>query len=54
MEKEKLDFCWGETSTFVKDIISSLHQTFKIGTVYNKAFRYLGLDIIESGNAILI
>ena len=48
------DFCWVGTSTFVNDVIAPLHKTFKIGTVHNTAFEYLGLELKHDDNIIIM
>ena len=40
------DFLWGSGShVFFENVIKLLHKIFKIGSVNEKAFQYLGLDL---------
>ena len=48
------DFLWGGSLVFVENVIKPLHKIFEIGSVHKKAFPYLGFDLKEGDNNIVI
>ena len=48
------DFLWGGSHVFVENVIKPLHKIFQIGSVNKKAFQYLGLDLKEGDNSLVI
>ena len=48
------DFCWGGTVYFENNIIGKIKDTFLVGSVENKNFKYVGLYMKQSSKGIEI
>ena len=48
------DFCWGGTDVFEHSVISKVRNSFLVGSVDSKHFKYVGLNIQQTANGIII
>ena len=48
------DFLWCGNDYFFRNVIEKIHNHFIIGKEFNTAFRYLGLDLKEHKDHILL
>ena len=48
------DFCWGGTKLFEEKVICPLKEIFDIGKEHTKAFKYLGLNVEQQFDCIVI
>ena len=48
------DILWGGTSEFITKVIDHIRSSYQIGQENAKAFRYIGLDIAEKSDCIMV
>ena len=48
------DFCWAGTRYFENEVINNLRKIFIVKSEEDSSFRYLGLDIIQKKDSILV
>ena len=48
------DFLWGGTSKFEDIVIHQVRKTFFVGDQSNNAFKYVGLEVMQNGDGIMI
>ena len=48
------DFCWAGSKYFEAHVISAIRKSFKVKTEEKHQFRYLGLDLFQEADQILI
>lgn len=48
------DFLWAGTEEFVSEVIIPLRSVFKISKEYDRAFKYIGIDLVQTQNEIVI
>ena len=48
------DFCWGGTKLFEDKVINVLRQKFRVSKEENSAFTFLGLNVFQSSDGILL
>ena len=48
------DFCWGGSTIFTENVINCIKKTFEIGREYSCVFKYVGLNIKQTGEKICL